>query len=668
MKNSTSYKITEMNMQNTQHVSSESSVSENKPLDKIILNEDVINLQACLQYIIDNQVKGINDVLKVAANYKVQLGYASIMNKLKAFKSHGPAKLLRKEKSDKGEIKSFSSEVQRKLQAIYTSPLGGCALTAYNDTHTWLRSISREFISIKTGECFKISNGCLYDIQNSKIISAQSARYEPGIYKIAVDKLNDTDVELQIGSLSSATRFLRSVKKNNSDALYYNKFGLYDFRNKRQHAMKLNYSHLQPNELWCGDGKMLDLLVISDDWKKVYRPWLMDWYDMATRRYCYEIAETENSESIANSLAVAITNWGIPKSVKHDNGTSYLSGRFDAMKTSFGIKTHHKKVKLARANPVESMHNIVDNMCKPLPGYTGNKYQEFPEDTRNKLKFTLGVHRDLKKIEKLFKDKKATDTYYENISNPESRMKANKNRLLHISELRKILDEKMNEYHNRTQRGLAGDKLGEKVYNRLCTDELINEMGENLNTPAGRYEYKLKMGFVPVMADPSAVSIYAMNFELRTIQLKRGITLNNNEFYHAAMRNYGGERVLIRYTNPNSDILYVFHSEELQKISDKKYMTTELFKDLKFICIAEKQKLIDWGDKESFTEQLTIQKNEERRLRETFREEKKTNIHTLTGIEGQIPEIHQAEENYQERQMNKINPIKKLKFKGPFDE
>jgi hypothetical protein len=134
------------------------------------------------------------------------------------------------------------------------------------------------------------------------------------------------------------------------------------------------------------------------------------------------------------------------------------------------------------------------------------------------------------------------------------------------------------------------------------------------------------------------------------------------------MRNYGGERVLIRYTNPNSDILYVFHSEELQKISDKKYMTTELFKDLKFICIAEKQKLIDWGDKESFTEQLTIQKNEERRLRETFREEKKTNIHTLTGIEGQIPEIHQAEENYQERQMNKINPIKKLKFKGPFDE
>jgi hypothetical protein len=657
-------------MQNTHQVSSENLVSEKNSIEKIILNEDVINLQACLQHVIDNNTKGVAEVLAVAKNFKVELGYASIMNKLKIFKKHGAAKLVRKEKSDKGEVKSFSNEVLQKLQGNYTGKLGGCALDAYNDTHAWLRSISREFVSTKTGECFHISNGCLYDIQSSKIISAQSARYEPGIYKISVDKLNnfDTAIELQIGSLSSATRFLRSVKQNNSDAMYYNRYGLYDFRNKRQHAMKINYSHLQPCDLLCGDGKMLDILVISEDWKRVYRPWLMDWEDMATRRYCYEIAESETSESIANSLAVAVTMWGIPKHVKHDNGTSYLSGRFDAMKTAFGIKTHHKKVKLARANPVESIHNIIDHMSKSLPGYTGNKYQEFPDDTRNKLKFTLGVQRDMKKIEEQFKKKKAMDLYYENISNPEARVKASKYRLLHISELRKILDEKVNEYHNRVQGGLKKDKLGEKVYSQLCDDSLINEMGENMNTPAGRYEYKLKMGFVPVMADPSAVAIYAMNFELRMVQLKKGITLNNNEFYHPAMRNYGGERVLIRYTNSNSDIIYVFHSAELQKVADKKYMTTELFKDLKFMCIAEKQKLIDWGDTEQFTAGLTIQKNEERRLRETFSEKKASNIHTLTGIEKQIPDIHEAENDYAVKQLNKFNPIKKLKFKGPFDE
>ena len=671
MKNSTSYKITELNMQNTNPVSSENT-TENKSIDKIILNEDVINLQACLQDIIDNHIKGIAEIMAVAKNHKVDLGYASIMNKLKIFKKSGPASLIRKVKKDKGEVKSFSNEALKKMEGIYTGKYGGCALEAYNQTHDWLRSISREFVSTKTGECFHIANNCLYDIQNEKIISAQSARYEPGVYLIDVEHLKEfsSEYEIQIGSASSATRYLRGVKFDNSEAMFFNKFGLADFRNKIQHPMMNDYSHLRPNDLWCGDGKLADMLVISWDWKRVYRPWLMDWEDMATRRYCYEVDESENSESVSNSLAKAIELWGMPKSVKHDNGTAYFSGRFDYMKKGLGIKTCHKKVKLARGNPVESLHAIVDNMLKSHKGYTGKKYQEFPEATRELLKFTLGTQRDLIKVEEQFKKQRNHETYYENISNSEARIKSSKKRLLHISEFIQLLDEKVQQYHERVQGGLKIDKLGKKVYSQICTDELINEMGENMNTPKGRYDYKVKLGFNANFAEPSAIAIYAMNFQLRSVQFKTGISFNNNEFWHTALGKYAGQKVLIRYTNPASEIIYVFHSNELQKIADKKYLTTELFKDLKFVCVAEKSPIISWGDEEGFTEQLIIQKNQERYLKNAFSTNKKkeSNIHTLTGIENQLPEILQAEENYALNKLNKTNPIKKLKFKGPFDE
>lgn len=629
----------------------------------IILGEDALTLKSFIQYAIDNNLKGFELALEAKKN-NTPLSYNSLIQKIKNYKIHGAQVLVRKEKKDKGEVKSFSNEVLKKLQDIFVDKIiGGCGIRAYEDTHKWLRSISRNFISLKTGEEFIITNGFLCNVQDNKIISSHSTIFESGIYKIDIDKLAqfDSTFELRIGSLRSAQKFLLSVKKHNGDAMFLNRFGIHDFRNKRQHTMKLDYSNLKPNDLIVGDGKKLDIVVISEDWRRVYRPWLMGWENMSTRQYCYELAESETSESIANSLAVAINDWGIPKEIKHDNGKSYKSGRFDMMKKSFGIKTHFAIVKLARAKPIESFHNVLDNLLKTKIGYTGNKYQEFPNDTRERLKFVLGEQKDLKRVEKQFKENKSDEIYFENICNPEARMKSSKKRLMHISELIEVLQEAMNIYHERIHGGLKKDKLGRKVYDLNCKDEMINEYGEKLNSPLGRADYHLRKGFVPVMADPSAVSIFAMNIELRTVQLKRGVSLSNEEYFHPVMQKYAGEKVLIRYTHTGAETIYMFHSEELQKIGDKKYLTTEMINDAKFICLGEKMAALEYND-EAYKINLNAQRSEEKKLRDSIKISKPNpfRIHTLTGIESQIGAIQDAEEQRNFEQLIK-HTTKKLK-------
>jgi len=617
-----------INSANSANSAVEDSTGRVESSDPRELSTSVIRLQSLLNFIIENNIKGKSDTLIAASKYDIKNSYSSIQSKLNLYKSKGAASLTRKSKSDKGTARSFSNESLLKLQEIFCDKIhGGCAIRAYEDLHKYFRKISSEFSVASTGEVLDIVNGYLCDVKNHSILSSYTTKFVPGTYEIKPEFINQLPVpknqlsiinyQLSIGSYASASRFLKEIKNNSADALFLNRFGIYDYRNKRQHTMKLDYSKLQPAELIVGDGKKLDVLVISHDWKKVYRPYLMGWYDAATRRYCYQVSFTETSEAIANSLAVAIDQWGLPQICKHDNGKSYLSGRFAQMKENLNIKTTLATVKLARAKSIESFHNVLDNLLKTQIGYTGNKYQEFPDDTRNRLKFVLGQQRDITRTEKLFKEEQDWDCNIINIANPEGRLKSSKKRFMHITELIQLLDEKLQEYHERIHGGLKIDSVGKLAYDINCKDEVVNTLGETVNSPNGRYEYKIRQGFKPVRCNPESVGIYAMNFELRTVQLKTGINLNGKEFYSPKLRPVAGERVIIRYTNINTNQLYIFHSDELQKINDKKYLTPDIIRNLKFICIAELQRAIHYNDS-SFKDELLLQRAEERQLKSTF--------------------------------------------------
>lgn len=625
-------------------------------------DERTLHLESFLKLIIQDNLKR-QQIMKLAKESNITLSYTSINRYLNQYRKHGLSALLRKERKGKGTPLKFSTEVTRKMIEIFSDKIrGGVAVRAYWDTHDWLRTISLSFVVEATGEELRLIGGHLCDVKDQRIISAHTTKYESGVY--VLDPAHAAVIgksELSIGAYASAARILGEVKKSNADALFLNRFGLHDFRNKRQHTMKLNYSNLLPNDLIVGDGKQLDMLVISDDWKRVQRPWLFGWYDMATRRYCYELAYSETSEAIANSLLVAVTKWGIPKVVKHDNGKAYLSGRFDSMKSALNIGTELSTIKLARAKAIESLHNVIDHLLKTQIGYTGNNYVNCPQDTKDRLAL-VGKHQ--RNIEKIYEHYREDAGYFLSLPNePESKLKHSKRRFMHISELYELLNDTFDKYHEKLHGGLQKDRLGKQVYNLNCQDQLINEMNERFNSPAGRYEYYVKKGFRPVYADEGIVAMYTLNYDIRTVQLKTGISFSNETFYHPKLSKVAGEKVLIRYPSINSSVLYVYHSPDLQSISHKKKLKAENIRDLKFFCIAEKQAMIDYYD-ESFRENLIMQRAEEKRLRGSMSESKpETNIVQMTGSEVESEEIRNSE-------LELISSKKKptTKFKSIFDD
>lgn len=650
--------IVNMNTLNAQTLSSDISP---KIIDIPALDDYALQLKKYFDTIRILNVKGKENILSLMKEFNIELSYSAVMYKLGRYIKEGPTSLIRKSDPRKDEIISFSPEALQKLQSIFTDSIrGGSAMRAYEDMHKYFRMLSTEFALASTGECFAIENGILLDVQNNKILSHLTTLFEAGTYTL---KSDISSKSINVGSYSSAARFLSKIKKDSSQAIYLARFGIYDYRNKRQHSMKINYSNLKPNDLIIGDGKKLDILVISEDWKRIYRPYLMGWYDAATRRYCYEISESETAESICNSLSTAIRQWGLPKLCKHDNGKSYLSKRFLQMKESIGINTTLAKVKLARAKPIESFHNILDNLLCTSIGYVGNKYQNFPEDTRRRLKLVAGMQKNLNKLEKIFKEEKDEDCNFINLPiEPEARLKFSKNRFMHISELLALLDTKLNEYHERQHGGLSVDKLGKEVNNINCTD---SDITKEINSPNGRYNYYVKKGFCPVQVSPQSIAIYAMNTALRTVHLKTGISLHNEEYYHPALYKLAGDKVLIRYSRYAPEYVYIFHSPDLQKIADIKQLTPDIQNTLNFFCLADKQNLIDYGDP-AYLDKLIEQKEEEKTLRLAIASRPdaiQKNIIQMNPLDSHIANINEAEINYKNHKQ-----IQKIKYKKLNDD
>lgn len=641
-----------------------------------VLNSRHLQLEAFIISAQTQNLRGRSSLISEAQKFGIKKSYGSLITLIKKYKAEGPAALKRKDYKGKGDVRSFSNEAIRILQAQFTKPTGGVMKNAYEEMHTELRKAASSFVD-SNGEEFQIINGFLCTVHNNIVTQQLSAMFVEGVYLISQNAVNNSH-EVKVGSYKSACRYLASLQAASGDALFYNRFGVHDFRNKRQHTMKLNYSHLEPAHLIVGDGKQLDVIVISHDWRRVYRPYLFGWYDMATRRYCYSLGITETSEHIANSLSVAINSWGIPKIVKTDNGSAYKSGRFKEMCRFFNIEQNFATVKLARAKAIESFHNILDNLLKTQIGYTGNKYQEMPLDTKERLKLVAGKQRGIKKLDKFIKEDPA---WYMNMAQePEAKLKHSPKRFMHLSELIEVLDEKLAVYHERIHGGLQTDKLGKKAYSLNCKDELINEMKEKINTPEGRYEYHVKQGFKPVFADPGLVALYTTDFELRTVQIKTGINFNGDHFFNPKLAKFSGEKVLIRFTSIKADNIYIFHGDALQRISDRKQITKDIMESLTFLCIAERQKLIDYGDTDSYRSQLILQRAEESNIRASLGSsrlpltkgeyptksgEGVSNIIQLTGGESTVEQIRE-EENIITTQ--KIKPVKsKLKSWSDID-
>jgi len=612
------------------YVKEQSATEKLKPLTGV--SAEVLKFQAFADECIERGLKG-QAIKKLAEQNGLNFSYVSLINKINAYKKNGIKSLMRKERKDKNEMKAFSDSVLMLLKGMYRDYQ--CVVTSYKKCHEALMSQSIKFLHRGNVE-YDIKNDgegrFVLSLSSGNIHAIQNMLLESGAY------ITKEGEELLIGDYASAARYLKVIKQNNNDLYFFNRYGVENYRLKKQKAMRLDYSRMNPNDMWCLDGKQVDILVISECGRYVFRPWLSGIIRAATREYHYEACASPNSEAIANAITSAVAKWGVPKEMNFDRGKDYKSHRIQQLMGVLKCKKRQSIRKLARSKMIESFHNILDNLLKHLPGYTGNNRNEMPQETRDMLRKYTTANKEIKKYEKFIQD--GTTVYISLNSNPEGRLRQSKERFLFFNEFITQLEKALDEYHSRKHGGLQADELGKRVYDRMCEDEVINRYGEKLNTPNGRLEYKIEKGFQPVYTQPAAIAMFAMNSEIRTVQDKDGIEFKGGLFWDARLRTVIGQRVLIRFTNGNTNELYVFHSEQLQGFTKRKDLTDEVISNLKYICLAKVYDKVHYNDP-IYKEEIRSQRGEEKRMLQTLG---KSKLYQMNGMESELPAILKDEE------------------------
>ncbi len=219
------------------------------------------------------------------------------------------------------------------------------------------------------------------------------------------------------GSKRSAQRYLQkfSDKEAAMLALSYKEKDFYD---KFEQPILRDLSGIAPMEIIVGDQMQFDLLVLPPPGNgklKAVRPWVSAWQCIGTRLWTgMNICLTPTSRSIADALRHSILNFGVAEHIIVDNGKSYRAkilrgfngfeveeiGKIDLDADVWGTmellsnglygfsKVHHALVENARAKLCERYFgkgNWAD-WAKGLPGYTGRRYDDMPDETRKLLK------------------------------------------------------------------------------------------------------------------------------------------------------------------------------------------------------------------------------------------------------------------------------------------
>jgi putative transposase len=132
------------------------------------------------------------------------------------------------------------------------------------------------------------------------------------------------------------------------------------------------------NQLWEIDGTKSNNFSIKGADGKEERYTLLVAIDVYSRRAITVVAKSESSESIIELLLrKCLITWGLPESIKVDNGKGFVSNRTRATCASLAIKLNILPPGTPELKPhVERFHRTLDMMLlSTLPGYVGNSVE-----------------------------------------------------------------------------------------------------------------------------------------------------------------------------------------------------------------------------------------------------------------------------------------------------
>jgi len=240
-------------------------------------------------------------------------------------------------------------------------------------------------------------------------------------YGFAIKHNYGEDIEDFPGERAFMNRLRREIPQ---DAIYRARYGYQKWNKKYGAFVDRDENSVYAGQVWFSDHRQLDNAVFPDPvppqarrelkaWlkknphKKPVFPWITVWRDMRTSKWLgWDIhVEAPNSDHILNSLAIAISKYGIPEWLYIDNGKDYRAkhfsgGRFNhklkdnlnepyiiSLTAGLGINVKFSLPYNPQSKSLERDFNTFKNWCdRRIPGFRGGNVVERPEKLEMELK------------------------------------------------------------------------------------------------------------------------------------------------------------------------------------------------------------------------------------------------------------------------------------------
>ncbi|MGP1567487.1 MAG: transposase domain-containing protein [Peptoanaerobacter stomatis] len=353
-----------------------------------------------------------------------------------------------KEYNKKGEVKISKRTLYRKWNVYKDN--GICALADFRGKKNATGNEIDE-------EVWNIFQDWYLDINKPKI----AFLYKALTYHFEMEKP-------ELLPLPSETTFRRAIeRKIPKSVITYFREGKKVWTDECAYYLRRDYSSLSSNDVWTSDYHTLDFFVKDDVTGDIYRPHLVIWSDIKSRKILsMRLRRSSDSDGVFLSLREAVKKYGAPETIYLDNGREFLSSDIggrgrrkkdinaDYGKTLFErlkIKMVNAKVANGRAKIAERQFNTITNQfARMIKTYCGNKPTTRPEGHLDILKDEKNIPL-LSEIENELRE--YIEGYYNNIeSNAEGLEKTSPNKAYekHLLKKRTLTDTMLDELLLRT--------------------------------------------------------------------------------------------------------------------------------------------------------------------------------------------------------------------------
>ncbi len=203
--------------------------------------------------------------------------------------------------------------------------------------------------------------------------------------------------------LPSEATIRRAVSEIPDPVIKYFREGNKAFEDQCLPYIVRTYENITSNEYWSSDYHSLDLMVRDDVTGEVYRPHLVPWIDIRSRKVL-SLRMRRSSDSDGQILAFrdAAVKYGLPDNVYLDNGREFLVHDFGgrgkrktdenadygtSMLERLGIRMVNAKVRNGKAKVIErSFKQVSDEFSRLFITYCGNRPENRPERHNSVLK------------------------------------------------------------------------------------------------------------------------------------------------------------------------------------------------------------------------------------------------------------------------------------------